>query len=126
MKPNAGKLESKPAPKDDLKSLPMQEVLKKLDATAEGLTKTEAQKRLIQYGPNAIAEKKTNVFLKFLSYFWGPIPWMIEGAVVLSGVVGHWMDFVIILSCFFKRRRWFLGRTSGGQRHRRSQGQACH
>jgi H+-transporting ATPase len=97
VKPNAGNSESKPAPKDDLKSLPMQEVLKKLDATAEGLTKTEAQSRLIKYGPNAIAEKKTNAFLKLLSYFWGPIPWMIEVAVVLSGVVRHWMDFGIIL-----------------------------
>ncbi len=36
-------------------------------------------------------------FLKFLSYFWGPIPWMIEIAVILSGVVRHWPDFFIIL-----------------------------
>ena len=35
--------------------------------------------------------------LKFLSYFWGPIPWMIEVAVVLSGIVRHWPDFFIIL-----------------------------
>ena len=42
-----------------------------------------------QYGPNELTEKKTNLFLKFLSYFWGPIPWMIEGAVILSGVVGR-------------------------------------
>jgi H+-transporting ATPase len=97
VKPNAGNSESKPAPKDHLKSLPMQELLKKLDATAEGLTKTEAQSRLIKYGPNAIAERKTNAFLKLLSYFWGPIPWMIEVAVILSGVVRHWMDFGIIL-----------------------------
>jgi hypothetical protein len=32
-------------------------------------------------------EKKSNPLLKFLGYFWGPILWMIEGAVVLSGVV---------------------------------------
>ena len=57
----------------------------------------EAQKRLTQYGPNEIEEKKTNPLLKFLSYFWGPIPWMIEVAVVLSGVVQHWPDFFIIL-----------------------------
>ena len=37
------------------------------------------------------------MFLKFLSYFWGPIPWMIEIAVILSGVVKHWPDFFIIL-----------------------------
>ena len=61
------------------------------------MSQAEAQKRLTQYGPNEIEEKKTNPFLKFLSYFWGPIPWMIEVAVILSGVVGHWPDFFIIL-----------------------------
>ena len=86
-----------PAAKNDLKTLPLPEVEKKLGSSPEGLTQAEAQKRLAQYGPNEIAEKKTNPFLKFLSYFWGPIPWMIEVAVVLSGVVRHWPDFFIIL-----------------------------
>ena len=71
--PNAdkpeSKPESKPAPKDDLKSLPMPELMKKLGASANGLTQAEAQKRLAQYGPNQITEKKTNEFLKFLTYF---------------------------------------------------------
>ena len=89
--------ESKPDAKDDLKSLPLAEVEKQLGSSPDGLTQAEAQKRLTQYGPNEIEEKKTNAFLKFLSYFWGPIPWMIEVAVILSGVVGHWPDFFIIL-----------------------------
>ena len=59
--------------------------------------KPRRKKRLTQYGPNEIEEKKTNPFLKFLSYFWGPIPWMIEAAVILSAVAQHWPDFVIIL-----------------------------
>jgi H+-transporting ATPase len=88
---------SAPDAKDDLKTLPMAEVEKKLGSSPEGLTQAEAQKRLKQYGPNEIEEKKTNPILKFLSYFWGPIPWMIEVAVVLSGVVRHWPDFFIIL-----------------------------
>jgi len=50
-----------------------------------------------RYGPNEIEEKKANPFLKFLSYFWGPIPWMIEAAVILSAVDRHWPDFAIIL-----------------------------
>jgi H+-transporting ATPase len=96
------KIETKaktPAPdaKDDLKTLPLPEVEKKLESSPDGLTQAEAQKRLAQYGPNEIAEKKTNPFLKFLGYFWGPIPWMIEVAVILSGVVRHWPDFFIIL-----------------------------
>ena len=87
----------KPNATVDLKTLPMAEVEKKLGSSPEGLTQAEAQKRLKQYGPNEIAEKKTNALLKVLSYFWGPIPWMIEVAVVLSGVVRHWPDFFIIL-----------------------------
>jgi H+-transporting ATPase len=93
--------DAKPDPKNDLKTLPMPEVEKKLASSPKGLTQAEAQKRLAQYGPNEIAEKKTNVFLKFLSYFWGPIPWMIEAAVILSGVVRHWLDFFIILFLLF-------------------------
>ncbi len=89
--------ESKPNGKDDLKSLPLPEVEKKLGSSPDGLSQAEAQKRLAQYGPNEIEEKKTNPFLKFLTYFWGPIPWMIEAAVILSGIVRHWLDFFIIL-----------------------------
>jgi len=90
----------KPQPKDDrdaLKTLAMPELMKKLGSSADGLTQAEAQKRQAEYGPNEIVEKKTNQYLKFLSYFWGPIPWMIEAAVILSGVVRHWLDFFVIL-----------------------------
>jgi H+-transporting ATPase len=100
MKPNTDQLkapESKPDVKDDLKSLPMPELQVKLGSSPDGLSQAEAQKRLTQYGPNEIEEKKTNAFLKFLSYFWGPIPWMIEAAVILSAVAQHWPDFAIIL-----------------------------
>ena len=96
--PNKSKAaQPKPDAKDDLKTLPIAEVEKRLSSSPDGLTDVEAKKRLAQYGPNEIAEKKTNLFLKFLSYFWGPIPWMIEVAVILSGVVRHWPDFFIIL-----------------------------
>ncbi len=86
-----------PDPAHDLKSLPMGQVMTQLDASMDGLSQAEASIRLEKYGPNDIAEHRTNPLLKFLSYFWGPIPWMIEIAVVLSGAVGHWPDFFIIL-----------------------------
>ncbi len=104
MKPSVGKADepvakpgSPPSATDDLKSLPLAEVEKRLGSSPDGLTRAEAQKRLARYGPNEIEEKKANAFLKFLTYFWGPIPWMIEAAVVLSALAGHWPDFVIIL-----------------------------
>ena len=81
----------------DLKSAPIADVEKALNSSPDGLTQAEATTRLTRYGPNEIAEGKINPLLKFLSYFWGPIPWMIEVAVVLSGVVRHWPDFFIIL-----------------------------
>jgi H+-transporting ATPase len=96
VKPNTDKPESKPTTKDGLKSLPMSELQAKLKSSPDGLSQAEAQKRLAEYGPNEIEEKKTNPFLKFLSYFWGPIPWMIEVAVILSAVARHWPDFFII------------------------------
>ncbi len=83
--------------KDDLTTISMVELQKILASSPDGLSQHEAQKRLSQYGPNEIEEKKVNPFLKFLTYFWGPIPWMIEAAVILSGLVRHWPDFFIIL-----------------------------
>ena len=62
----------------------MPELQAKFGSAPNGLSHAEAQRRLAQYGYTEIEEKKTNPFLKFLSYFWGPIPWMIEGALVLS------------------------------------------
>jgi len=96
-KTSGSKAGSKPEAKDDLKSLPLAEVEKRLASSPDGLFQVEAQKRRIQYGANEIEEKKTNEFLKFLSYFWGPIPWMIEAAVILSAAARHWPDFAIIL-----------------------------
>lgn len=98
MKSDTDSPEVKPDASDDLKSLPLEEVEEKLGSSPDGLTQAEAAKRLTRYGPNELEEKKTNAFLKFLSYFWGPIPWMIEAAVILSAVAQHWPDFGIILT----------------------------
>lgn len=92
---------NEPKINDDLKSLPLPEVENKLESSPEGLSQAEAQKRLTQYGPNEIEDKEINPILKLLSYFWGPIPWMIEIAVILSAVVRHWPDFFIILVLLF-------------------------
>jgi len=97
MKSTAEPTEPRSASQDGLKSLAMPDLMKKLGTSADGLSQAEAEKRLAQYGPNEIEEKKSNELLKFLTYFWGPIPWMIEVAVILSATVRHWLDFFIIL-----------------------------
>jgi H+-transporting ATPase len=83
---------------EEAKKTNVDELLSKLSASKDGLSSSEAQKRLQQYGPNEIQEKKANPLKKFLGYFWGPIPWMIEAAVVMSAVIQRWPDFGIILT----------------------------
>ncbi len=62
-----------------------QETLADLGADPDnGLSTGEAKARLEEYGPNSIEEGKQNPFLKFLSYFWGPIPYL-----VIVGGCGH-------------------------------------
>ncbi len=61
-----------------------------------GLSNVEAKKRLAKYGENTIQEQKTSNLVKLLSFFWGPIPWMIKVAVILSGILQRWEDFFII------------------------------
>ena len=76
----------------------LEELISELSVSLEnGLSESEAKSRITKYGYNELTEEKTNVILKFLTYFWGPIPWMIEVAVILSAVVKHWADFWIIM-----------------------------
>jgi H+-transporting ATPase len=81
---------------DEAKKISIQELFEKLDSGKDGLTSSEADTRFRQVGPNIIAEKKKNPLIKFLMGFWGPIPWMIEIAAILSAAIKHWEDFWII------------------------------
>jgi H+-transporting ATPase len=62
-----------------------------------GLTRAEVASLHEKYGFNDIPEEKKHPTLKFLGYFWGPIPFMIEIAAILSAIIAHWDDFFIIL-----------------------------
>ncbi|MGB8360329.1 MAG: plasma-membrane proton-efflux P-type ATPase [Acidimicrobiia bacterium] len=61
-----------------------------------GLTSSEATQRLANYGYNEIEEREEPLWHRILRRFWGPIPWMIEVASILSAVARKWEDFVII------------------------------
>lgn len=74
----------------------IKEKFSELKSSRKGLSTAEANRRLGEYGPNALEEKKENLLLRILGYFWGPIPWMIEAAAILSLVVDHIADFVLI------------------------------
>ncbi|OZB74183.1 MAG: hypothetical protein B7X36_07905, partial [Thiomonas sp. 14-64-326] len=72
-------------------------LLQSLGSTAGGLTQAEAAQRLAQGGPNSLPEQHVSLLMRLLRYFWGPIPWMIEVAALLSALVRHWPDFIIIV-----------------------------
>jgi H+-transporting ATPase len=83
---------------EEAKKADITELLDKLSTSKDGLSSSEAKNRVQKYGPNEISEKKVNPIVKFLGYFWGPIPWMIEAAVVMSLVIRRWEDFGIIFA----------------------------
>jgi H+-transporting ATPase len=64
----------------------------------QGLSVDEAAARAARYGPNAIAEPERHLLREIGSHFWGPIPWMIEAALVLTATTARWADFIVIAS----------------------------
>jgi len=54
---------------EDARDAEIADVMRQLSSSSKGLSSSEAQKRLQQYGPNALPEKKINPLLEFLSYF---------------------------------------------------------
>ncbi len=62
-----------------------------------GLSMEEAARRQQQFGFNRIETREAGWLTRLARRFWGPIPWMIETAAVLSASVQRWEDFVIIM-----------------------------
>ena len=83
---------------EDLKKLSVEELFKKFSSSEKGISDSSVNDRIKEYGYNEISEKKVNPILKFFSYFWGPIPWMIEVAAILSAIINHWEDFWVIFA----------------------------
>ena len=82
---------------DEYATRSVQETISILQSDADrGLCGTEIAKRLDQYGYNEIEEKIEALWHRVVRRFWGPIPWMIEIAAILSAVVQKWEDFFII------------------------------
>ncbi len=81
-----------------IKELSIQEVLNQLNTNVErGLSSSEAQSRLQKYGKNEFVQKEETTIERILRRLWGPIPWMIELAAILSLAVQKWEDFIIIM-----------------------------
>jgi H+-transporting ATPase len=82
-------------------------------STESGLSEEEARTRLAQYGYNEIRQEPTGPLRGILKRLWGPIPWMLEAALVLEvllgkviepAVIAAWLGFSAILGGLQERR----------------------
>jgi H+-transporting ATPase len=65
-----------------------------------GLTSSEAARRLVANGPNAIPEIRTNRLKVLAGKFWSPVPWLLELTIVLELFLGNYLQagiFAILL-----------------------------
>lgn len=86
--------EAKP---DDAEAPDLEQILERLSSDPDqGLSGEEAARRLEEHGPNAIEEEKRHPVLRLLQNFWGPIPWMLEAAIVLAAIAQRWEDLGVI------------------------------
>ncbi len=61
-----------------------------------GLLEEEVQKRRSKFGFNEIPEKKESSAIKFLKKFWGLTAWMLELTMLVSLILGKYLDLYII------------------------------
>ncbi len=78
----------------------MQEQSVDLDRLS-GLSQEDVKERIEKYGYNEINEKEEGWLHRLFRRFWGPIPWMIEVAAILSAVAHRWEDLSVILFMLF-------------------------
>jgi H+-transporting ATPase len=82
---------------DDYARKPVPDTLRELGVDAKrGLNAQQVRERLARFGYNEIQEKEEPLWHRVFRRFWGPIPWMIEAAALLSAIVQKWEDFGII------------------------------
>jgi H+-transporting ATPase len=65
-------------------------------ASVTGLTSAQARRRLDEFGPNTVSEKIPPRWRVFLAKFWGPIPWMLEAAIVLQIALAAYVEAAVI------------------------------
>lgn len=88
----------------DLARVPLEEVFEQLRSSRAGLTSEDGDARLQIFGLNKLEEKTENKFLKFLSFMWNPLSWVMEAAAIMAialanggGEPPDWQDFIGII-----------------------------
>jgi H+-transporting ATPase len=61
-----------------------------------GLTRVEVCRRRAQFGSNTVAERAPPRVKAFLRKFWGPVPWMLEAALLLQVGLGMYLESGVV------------------------------
>lgn len=77
-----------------------QEVIRNLNTDSnQGLSKSEAQKRLQEFGPNQLLEQqKVSALHLFFAQFSSFIVWILISAATIAGVLREWIDALAIIT----------------------------
>ena len=87
-----------PRSTNECKEISVEETIRLLETSPNGLTESEALKRIGRFGRNEVVEKERNPVLDFLSRYWGPMPWLLESAMALSYILRHYLELVIVFA----------------------------
>ncbi len=69
-----------------------------LDAGATGLDTAEAARRMERYGPNRLPEAPPRgPLMRLLAQFHNLLIYVLLGAALIAGAMGHWVDTIVIL-----------------------------
>ena len=83
---------------NDYRSMSPEKAMASLESRAGGLSEAEAADRIRSFGFNEIKEVKKNPVLRFLKRYWGPMPWLLEFAMVLTFIVRHYTEGTMIFA----------------------------
>jgi len=82
----------------DFAKSPIDDAYRLLNTSINGLSEEEARRRIDRLGYNEIIEKQKSPILDFLTRYWGPMPWLLELTIVLSYIIGHYLEVTIVFA----------------------------
>merc|ERR1711871_1021595 len=72
------------------------EIAKAEKTGPSGLSKSEADRRLAEYGPNMLSEVTDSECKKLAMKFWGPMPIMIWLAIIVEIAQSAYIDLAVL------------------------------
>ena len=78
---------------------PAQAVLGALDSSPDGLSATDAARRLAEVGPNRLPDPpRPSALRRLLGHFDDILIYILLAAAVLKAILAEWIDFAVILA----------------------------